>query len=222
MALRINLYHEVLRAKRQKQYDPLKLSMFGLGVILVGMAGYYGVQLKQTSDVRSVFAAHRAEFEQLDPQAKKAEAKEAELNKQIALAEKFTNRMEKRINWAPLFESIMTAVPANVQITRLKCESGREKGTNSQMNIEGIAADAEPRAVAESLRKGIADRMAAKYPNATATFRNLDDSTERPLVNGQRVPAVVFSINVTFKTEPDAPAPVLPGKRAPKNEVANL
>ena len=108
MALRINLYHEVLRAKRQKQYDPLKLSMFGLGVILVGMAGYYGVQLKHTSDVRSVFAAHRAEFEQLDPQAKKAEAKEAELNKQIALAEKFTNRMEKRINWAPLFESIMT------------------------------------------------------------------------------------------------------------------
>ena len=87
------------------------------------------------------------------------------------------------------------------------------------MNIEGIAADGEPRAVAENLRKAVAERIAAKYPNATATFRNLDDSTEHPMVNGRRVAAVVFTINVTFKTEADpAPAPA-PSKRVARNEV---
>ena len=219
MALRINLFHEVLRAKRQKQYDPLKLSMLGLIVVVVGMAGYYGIQLKRTSDVRTAFNAEKAEFDRISPLAKEAEKKEAELNKQIDLAEKFTKRMEKRIYWAPLFESIMAAVPANIQLTRLACDSGREKTGVSQMTIEGIAADAEPRTVAESLRKAVADRIAAKYPNATATFRNLDDSTERPAVNGKRVPAVVFSINVTFKAGTEPAAPAAPAKRIAKNEV---
>ena len=222
MALRINLFHEVIRAKRQQQYDPLKLSMLGLIVVAVGMAGYYGVQLKRTSDARSALNVQKAEFDQLSPKAKAAESKEAELNTQIALAEKFTRRMEKRIYWAPLFESVMSAVPANVQLTRLACDSGREKSGTSVMSIEGIAADAEPRTVAENLRKAVAVRVAAKYPNATATFRNLDDSTEHPIVNGRRVPAVVFSINVTFKTEVEQPAPAAPAKRTPKNEVATL
>jgi Tfp pilus assembly protein PilN len=222
MALRINLYHEVIRAKRQKQYDPLKLSMLGLGVVAVAMAGVYVVQLKRTSDIRSAFSAQKDEFERLSPQQKAAEKKEVELNKQIDLAERFSKRMEKRIYWAPLFETVMGAVPPNVQITRLVCDSGREKAGAGQMNIEGIAADPEPRNVAENLRKAVAERIGAKYPNATATFRNLDDSTEHPVVNGKRVPAVVFSINVTFKTEADAPAPAVPVKRTPKNEVATL
>lgn len=213
MALRINLYHEVLRAKRQQQYDPLKLSMFGLAVVVVGMAGFYFVQLKRTSDVRSALGAQTAEFKKLSPQQQAAEKREAELNKQIELAEKLTKRMEKRIYWAPMFELILSAVPENVQLTKLTCDTGRDKAGISQMNIEGIAADQEPRAVAEDLRKAIAERMVAKYPNATATFRNLDDSSEHLQVNGKRVAAVVFTINVTFRTEPLPPTPVVPPKR---------
>ena len=220
MALRINLFHEVIRAKRQEQYDPLKLSLLALIVLAVGMAGYYGVQLKRTSNVRAAYSAQKAEFEKLDPKAKEAEKKEAELNKQIDLADKLTKRMEKRIYWAPLLESVMLAVPPNVQLTRLNCDAGRDKGGTSAMSIEGIAADVvEPRAVAENLRKAIVARIAKKYPNAAATFKNLDDSTEHPVLNGQRVAAVLFTINVTFKSEPDpAPAPA-PGKRLAKNEA---
>jgi Tfp pilus assembly protein PilN len=219
MALRINLYHEVLRAKRQEQYDPLKLSMIGLGVVVVAMAGYYFVQLKHTSDVRTAFNVKKVEFDKLSPQQKAAEKKETELNKQIDLGEKLSKRMEKRIYWAPLFESVLAAVPPNVQLTKLTCDSGREKTGSSLMNIEGIAADQEPRAVAEDLRKAIADRISAKYPNATATFRNLDDSAEHLQVNGKRVAAVVFTINVSFKTEIEPPAPVTPPKRIAKNET---
>ena len=67
--------------------------------------------------------------------------------------------------------------------------------------------------MAEDLRRTVAERMGAKYPNATATFRNLDDSTEHLQVNGKRVAAVVFTINVTFKTETEHAAPVAPPKR---------
>ena len=222
MALRINLFHEVLRAKRQEQYDPLKLSVLGLIVVAVGMAGYYFIQLKRTSDVRSAFHVQKAEFDRLSPQQKVAEKREGELNKQIEVAEKLTKRMEKRIYWAPLFESILAVVPGNVQITKLTCDTGREKGGTSQMNIEGFAAGQEPRAVAEDLRKAIAERMVAKYPNATATFRNLDDSTERLQVGGQRVASVVFTINVTFKTEMEPAAPVAAPKRIAKNEAPTL
>lgn len=222
MALRINLFHEVLRAKRQEQYDPLKLSLLGLIVVAVCMAGYYFIQLKRTSDVRSAFNVQKAEFDRLSPQQKVAEKREGELNKQIEVAEKLTKRMEKRIYWAPLFESILAVVPGNVQITKLTCDTGREKGGTSQMNIEGFAAGQEPRAVAEDLRKAIAERMVAKYPNATATFRNLDDSTERLQVGGQRVASVVFTINVTFKTEMEPAAPVAAPKRIAKNEAPTL
>ena len=223
MAIRINLYHEVLRAKRQRQYDPLKLSLLALIVVAVGMAGYYFVQLKRTSDARAAYNAQKAEFDRLTPQKAEAEKKEVELNKQIDLAEKFTRRIEKRVYWAPMFESIMAVVPPNVQLTKLSCDAGREKSGVSGINIEGIAADMEPRAVAEDLRKAIVARVAAKYPNATATFKNLDESTEHLPVNEKRVASVVFTIAVSFRIEAEPqPAAAVPPKRIAKNEGAAL
>jgi Tfp pilus assembly protein PilN len=203
MALRVNLYHEVLRAKRQKQYDPLKLSFYGLLFVGVLMLGYYFVQLKRSSDARSAFNAQKAEFDRLSPQAKVAAEREAELSKQIDLAEKLTNRMEKRFHWAPVFEALIAAVPANVQVTKLSCDAGREKGGNYQVSFEGIAAGQEPRAVAEETRKAVSERLGAKFANLSATFRNLDDGTERVLLNGKQVASVVFTISVTFKPEAD-------------------
>jgi Tfp pilus assembly protein PilN len=208
MPLRVNLYHEVLRAKRQEQYDPLKLSFLGLLVVAVVMVGYYFVQLKQTSDARSAFSTQKAEFDRLSPLAKAAADREAELTKQIELAERVTNRMEKRFHWAPVLESVMAVVPANVQLTKLSGDTGREKGGNCQLNLEGIAGGEEPRAVAEDTRKSIADRFAAKYANVSAIFRNLDDSQEHVLVGGRQLGTVVFTISVTFKPlEESAPAP---------------
>jgi len=222
MALRINLYHEVLRAKRQEQFDPLKLSLLALIIVALFMAAYYGVQLKRTSDVRGIYSAQKAEFDKLEPLMKEAEKKEGELNKQIDLADKLTKRMEKRIYWAPLFENVMLVVPPNVQLMRLAGDSGREKGGISMISVEGLAADIEPRAVAESLRKAIVAKVSAKYPGAAATFKNLDDSPEHPVIDGRRLSAVVFTINFTFKTETDpAPTPA-PAKRIAKNEAPTL
>lgn len=207
MALHVNLYHEVIRAKRQEQFDPLKLSILALLVAGVLMAGYYGLQLKRTSDARSAFNTQKAEFDRLSPQAKSAADQEAELTKKIDLAERITNRMEKRFHWAPVLESIMAAVPANVQLTKLSGDAGKDKGGICQLNIEGIAAGTEPRAVAEDTRKAVADRLSARYPSAAASFRSLDDSPERVKIDGKPMASVVFAISVTFKVEAE-PAPI--------------
>jgi Tfp pilus assembly protein PilN len=210
MPLRVNLYHEVLRAKRQEQYDPLKLSFLGLLIVAVAMVGYYFVQLKRTSDVRSAFNVQKAEFERLSPLAKAAADREAELTKQFELAERVSNRIEKRFHWAPVLEVILAAVPSNVQLTKLSGDTGREKGGNCQVNLEGIAAGEEPRAVAEDTRKAIADRFAARYANVSATFKNLDDSAEQVRVGGKQMASVVFTITVNFKAEAE---PVATPKR---------
>jgi hypothetical protein len=201
MALHVNLYHEVIRAKRQKQYDPLKLSILALLVVGVVMVAYYGLQLKRTSDARAALNVQKAEFDRLSPQAKTAADREAELTRKIELAERITNRMEKRFHWAPVLEAIMAAVPANVQLAKFTGDTGRDKGGICQLNIEGIAAGTEPRAVAEDTRKAVADRLSVRYPSAAAAFRSLDDSAERVKIDGKPMPSVVFAISVTFKAE---------------------
>lgn len=212
MALRLNLYHEVLRAKRQKQFDPLKISFLALLVIAIGMAGYYVVQFSRGSSAQSVSRAKKAEFDRLGPLARAAYDRELELTKKIDLSDRVNRKIEKRFYWAPVFESVAAVVPPSVQITKL---SGDSKGTDNsrscQFTMEGLAASQEPRATAEELRRAIVERMSAKYPTAAATFRNLDEGGEPVRVNGQSLATAVFTIQVTFKPEPDpvtAPKPV--------------
>ena len=207
MPLQINLYHEVLRAKREKQYDPLKLSMLGLLVVALMLAGWYGVQLKRTSDAKGALASEKAEFDRLSPLAKAAQEKEAELNKKAVLAEKLASRMEKRFYWAPVIECVVLATPPSVQLTKVACDVGRDRGGLCQVTVEGVAVGEEPRAVAEETRKAVNDRLAAKYASVSATFRNLDDRAEAVKVGGRPMASVVFTISATFKPEADAAQP---------------
>lgn len=204
MAIRLNLYHEVLRAKRQQKYDPLKLSMIGLAGIVALMAVYYFFQMSRTSSAHDAHVAQKAEFDRLNPMVTVAQQREAELTKQIDLAKRITDRMEKRLYWAPVFETIAAAVPPNVQITKLSGDLGRDAAHQYQVDIQGIAAGTEPRAAAEEMRKSIADRISARYTSVAATFRNLDDGTEPAKLDGKILPTVVFTIHVTFKSGAEA------------------
>ena len=55
MALRINLYHEILRTKKQAQYDPLKLAMLSIVVIAIGLVSWYIVELNKRSTAVSAY-----------------------------------------------------------------------------------------------------------------------------------------------------------------------
>jgi Tfp pilus assembly protein PilN len=201
MAIRVNLYHEVLRAKRQEQYDPLKISLLVVLVVSIGLAGYYFIQLSRTGSAKAAFNTQKAEFERLSPLSKQAADREKELTMQVEQAATLTNRMENRFYWAPVFEAVAAAVPPNVQITKLTGETGRDSARQCQILMDGIAAGPEPRAAAEEMRKSIAGRLGAKYAATNATFRNMDDGSESAKLDGKTLPTVVFTIHVSFKAE---------------------
>ena len=219
MSLKINLYHEVLRTKKQRQYDPLKISILGLIVVAIGLAGYYFVALAQRRSVVAEYTAKQKEFDTLVPLAKAAKLREEELSNQISLAERLGKRIENRFYWAPVLEVVASSVPLNVQITKLGADIAQEAPRTCQISIDGLAAGAKPRAVAEELRMALAEKFGQKFKGAITTFKSLDESNERVLLDGQMELTAVFSISITFpfsSAEPSTPAP-LPTRRRAKS-----
>ncbi len=211
MALNINLYHEIQRARKQEQYDPLKISMMSLGVVALCLAGWYFMRLSETSTAREQYASHQAEMVKLQPQAAAAKISEAELNKTIQLADLFTKRIEERFYWAPVIELVAGVIPRNVQITKLvgdanSSESPRRIG----MSIEGVAAGEHPRKVAEDIRLAMIDAFGRKYKGVTASFRSLDDSIERVNLDGVEMGTAIFAIGVSFTSAGPDTAPETP------------
>jgi hypothetical protein len=72
MALHLNLYHETARARQAKRRDPLKLSLYALAAIGAALAGYYFLQLSAMSDLSRELARKKAEYDAIEPEAKKS------------------------------------------------------------------------------------------------------------------------------------------------------
>lgn len=216
MALSINLYHEVLRARKQEQYDPLKLSLLGMIVIATCMVGYYLFEVSKKNAAVSAAAVAQAEYDQIRPEATQAKAKEEKLIKEINLAESLIKRIEGRFYWAPVLEQIALVVPRTVQLYKLNGEVLGENPRRCQFTIEGTAAGAEPRKIAEELRTAIVERFAEHFQNPTAAFKSLDDSNERVLLDGNQYASVAFSIGVSFETKSSDPKATPAGNPSPR------
>jgi hypothetical protein len=216
MALRINLYHEVIRAKKQEKYDPLRLSMLGLGVIAVGLALYYAAQYASMSSVRSSYNAKQNEYTALVAKAKSAKEEGDRLSKQIDLSGKFRKRIEGRFYWAPVFEQLVSIVPPYVQITKCSGDVALEGARKCQLTIDGIAAGDEPRDVAEKLRVALVEKLSMKYKGVVAAFKtpgSLEDGSEKVTFEGRKLFTATFSITVSFEGEaPAALATTAPTK----------
>src|ERR1700749_2833667 len=99
MALRLNLYHEVIRAKALKRRDPLKISIYGISAVLGCFALWYFFELVRMHEIASEYAKAKGEFARVEPQAKAARKKEEELNQQAATSVKMVKRIEGRFYW---------------------------------------------------------------------------------------------------------------------------
>jgi Tfp pilus assembly protein PilN len=209
MAIKINLYHEVLRARHEEQYDPLRLSMIGLVVIVIGLAAYYGIALVGRNSVQNALRQKQMEYDQLQPKVKVATEEEKVLSAELGLADQVNRRIEDRFYWGPVFEHLVSVVPANVQITRCNGDVAPDPGRRCQITVEGIAAGEEPRRVAEDLRVRLLERLGGPYKNVTAVFRNLEDGNEKIAIGGTPMPTAHFNIGINFisKATPE-PTPV--------------
>jgi hypothetical protein len=216
MSLKINLYHEVIRARRDEQYDPLRLSMIALLIVATGLVGYYVYALAEKTSVESAFRKKQAAYNELEPKVKKATEEEVELNKLISVSDNLSKRMEERFYWGPVFEHLIAAVPPKVQITRCSGEIGSDPTRRGQMSIEGVAAGEEPRKVAEDLRVDLEERLKSKFKNVSALFRSLEDGTEKVTFVGAKLPTANFTIAINFTYKEAPPATPTPAPRRSK------
>jgi hypothetical protein len=214
MAIRLNLYHEVQRARKQQQYDPLKLSMIGLGVITLCLAAYYFLEMGRTSTAKDTLITRKAEFAKLTPLAKTAKDREDALTKQIEVATLLTKRIEDRFYWGPVFEQVIACVPPHVQFTKCNAEVGNELPRRCQITLDGIAAGDEPRIAAEELRTTFLERLGQKFKNVTAGFKNLEDGTEPVNFFGKRMRTAIFSITIGFTSGEEPPPPPATSRQA--------
>lgn len=196
MALHLNLYHEVFKARALKRRDPLKLSMYGLSAVVACFAGYYVLELWKLHALNSELGGVKAEFAKLEPMAKAAKKREEDLQAQMKSGNLLVKRVEGRFYWAPLLEQIMLAVPRDVQVTRLAGDLTGDGLRRCTLSIDGLSAGADPRKVAEDLRTAIAEKFSVNYKNVTSKFRALEDGTETVSLDGKQMPTATFAINV--------------------------
>lgn len=196
MALRLNLYHEVLKAKALKRRDPLKLSMYALAAVVACFACYYLLELVKVHSLNSELAKVRKEFEKLEPEAKMAKKREEELHSQMKAGDLLVKRVENRFYWAPMLARIMEVVPREVQVTRFAGDLTGDGLRRCAISIDGLSAGSDPRKVAEDLRTAIAEKFSTDYKNVSSKFRALEDGSEMVMLDGRQVPTATFAINV--------------------------
>ena len=216
MAIRLNLYHEVQSAKKRQQYDPLKLSMMGIGVIILGLAAYYFVEMGKTATAKDTYLGRKAEFDKLTPLVKAAKVREEELSKQTDTASVLRRRIERRFYWGPVLEQVISSVPPSVQLTKCNASVEGEVLRRCTILLDGIAAGSEPRTVAEELRTAFENRLESQFKEVTASFKNLEDGTELVNFNGQKLRTAIFSITISFKSGEEPPPPPAPRRASEK------
>ncbi len=213
MALRLNLYHEVLKAKALKRRDPLKLSIYGLSVIAALCASWYLVQLMRMYGLNDELANVKAEFDKIEPAAKAAKKREEDMSGNSLASSYLEKRIEGRFYWAPILSDIMQVVPREVQITRMAGDVSGEGLRRCLITIDGLSAGTDPRRVAEDLRTAIAERFAANYKNVTSTFKTLEDGTELVMLDGKQLSTATFAINIQLNTGEEKPIAPLRKKK---------
>jgi hypothetical protein len=156
---------------------------------------------------------------------------EVEMKSMAAASVALNTRMEKRFFWGPMLDVIYRSVPAEVQLTNFGGSNPR-KGEVISMQLDGIAAGTEPRAVAEKFRLALLTALEAKYrevrekaglppmpSNLSCLFRQLEDqSGVTAKIEGKEFPTAKFVMDVKMRKPYAAvpPPPVTPVKPKPK------
>ncbi|HEX8678508.1 MAG TPA: hypothetical protein VF683_01000, partial [Chthoniobacterales bacterium] len=174
MALHLNLLHEQIAEKRQRQRDPLKLGMFALLAVGTLMALFYMWRGYQTLEIKRRLSSAQAEWAKIEPRMAAAEKRSTELNTIIGTTKVLDEMIDGRFFWAPLLERISRCVAPNAQVTSID-GSIRDDNKVVTVSLEGMAAGREPRAAAEELRQLLTEQLGQVYSEVKVEFRTLED-----------------------------------------------
>ncbi len=200
MPLKLNLHHEIDKQKALQRRDPLKFAGAGIVLIVVAFAAYYFYELSVSHSLSQELASVQADLAKLQPQSEAARKREEELSSTIKTSDGLVKRVEGRFYWAPVLGLLSTAVPREVQVTRLAGDVNGETLKHCSITIDGVATGKDPRATAEELRKALGESFASKFKNVTSAFKgNIEDNTEKAKLDGRVLPTVEFTIVVQLQ-----------------------
>lgn len=212
MALHLNLNHEIERLKVVSKRDPLKITMWVLALIGLGMGVFYFDRLSDVSALKARLAVKRGELASLEPKARAAKTRVQELAAKAGVSASLAGQIEGRFYWAPFLEQLTMVIPEGVQLSKLSGEIKGEDVKTCKMAVEGVAAGEDPRKVAEDLRAELAEALGKQYKKVSATFRLLEDSADTVRLGGADLATASFAINLEFQSG-EAPAPANPPPR---------
>jgi Tfp pilus assembly protein PilN len=215
VAISINLLHEKHKLERQRQRDPLKLGAYLLGGIIACFLAYY---LFSWFSVQRVFNDRddlRARWEKKQRDATQVTQFEAEMKSTSAASNALNVRIEKRFFWGPVLDVLYRTVPGEIQLTNFIGSSPRRVDLAS-IQLDGIAAGTEPRAVAEKFREALLAALRAKYRDVSCLFRQLEDQAGvTAKFDGKDLPTAKFVMDVRMR-KPFAAAAPTPAPPPPK------
>ncbi len=228
MAISINLLHEKHAQERQRQRDPLKLGVYVLGGIIACFLFYYLFAWFSAQRIFSQRDDLKGRWEKKQREAAAVTQLEIDLKSTAAASTALNNRIEKRFFWGPMLDTIYRVVPPEIQLVNFGGSNPRRADAIT-MQLDGISAGAEPRAVAEKFRLALLGALDAKYreirekaglpaqpSGISCLFRQLED---QPGVNakfdGKDLPTAKFVMDVKLR-KPLAAAPPPPPTPPPR------
>jgi Tfp pilus assembly protein PilN len=213
MSLHLNLRHELVAQRLQRQRDPLKLAMYGLAAIGAGLLGYYFFRVQEVRLLAAKNDRLNEDWQRAEPTFNAAKAREAEITALMTNRDKLVKWIENRNYWAPVLGKILEVVPREVQITRIDgdlAEPPRKVG----ITLNGISAGSEPRTIAEDLRRQLLEKMNAGGKKTTSSFKSLDEGTDMAKLDSATLPTAKFTIRL--ETTDPATEVVAEKPRAPR------
>jgi hypothetical protein len=205
MPLQLNLLHEEILEQRQRQRDPLKLSIYaaiGLAVLLVLNYLWTGYRVLES---KSRLNAVQSEWTKIEPKVTAAQTRAEELNGIISTTKTLDGFIDRRFYWAPLLEKVAHCVTPNIQITALEGAVEEEKGIT--ITLDGVAGGREPREVAEDFRQMLLEQIGKEEPGVKVEFKTLEDLDTTVSVGGTNVTTAHFIVMVGWDPFPKAPEP---------------
>ena len=213
MPLQLNLLHEEILEQRQRQRDPLKLSIYagiGLAVLLVLNYLWTGYRVLES---KSRLNAVQSEWAKIEPKVTAAQKRAEELNDIISTTKTLDGFIDRRFYWAPLLEKVAHCVTPNIQITALEGAVEEEKGIS--ITLDGVAGGREPREVAEDFRQMLLEQIGKEQPSVKVEFKTLEDLDTTVSVGGNNVTTAHFIVMVGLDPFPKPPEPA-PSERKSK------
>jgi len=215
MPLQLNLLHEEILEQRQRQRDPLKLSIYaGIGLVVLLVLNYLWTGYR-VLESKSRLNAVQSEWAKIEPKVTAAQKRAEELNGIISTTKTLDGLIDRRFYWAPLLEKVAHCVTPNIQITALEGAVEEEKGIT--ITLEGMAGGREPRGVAEDFRQMLLEQIGKEESSVKVEFKTLEDLDTTVSVGGTNVTTAHFIVMVGWDPFPKAPEPA-PSERKSKSK----